>query len=210
MITIRNLAIRRGTFHLTAINLHIPAGKYAVLMGPSGCGKSTLLECIAGLLPAAGGQILADDRDITSLCPADRGLGYVPQDGALFRGLSVRDNIGFALAIRQWPAARITARIAETAADTGLTGLLDRGISGLSGGERQRVALARALAFRPGVLWMDEPLAALDEQAREELFQVLEWVKARAETTVLHVTHSAAEADRLADLRLYAHTLFLP
>lgn len=204
MIEIHDLHLRRGNFALRNVSLAIPNGIYAVLMGPSGCGKSSLLECIAGLVPAASGRISIDGRDITRLPAAGRGIGYVPQDGALFRGLTVRENLAFALEIRRWPQDEIDRRVEEVAAAMGAEKLLDRGVSALSGGERQRVALGRAMAFHPALLLLDEPLASLDESSREELMLVLESLRQSRECTILHVTHSPSEAERLAELRLDA------
>lgn len=210
MIEVSHLSLSRGNFHLRTADFSIASGEYAVLMGPSGCGKSSLLECLAGLVPSAKGSIHLSGRDVTNIPAAARGIGYVPQDGALFRGLSVRENLSFALEIRRWSESQISQRIGEVAELVGVVDLLDRGIAGLSGGERQRVALGRALSFHPLLLLLDEPMASLDESAREGLFDVMEQLKQRAETTVLHVTHSSAEADRLATLRFSCDTLFLP
>lgn len=204
MIEILDLHLKRGNFALRNVSLAIPNGIYAVLMGPSGCGKSSLLECIAGLVPATSGRIRIGEKDITRLPAAARGIGYVPQDGALFRGLTVRENLAFALEIRRWPQDEIDRRVEEVAATMGAENLLDRGVSALSGGERQRVALGRALAFHPALLLLDEPLASLDESSREELMLVLESLRQSRECTILHVTHSPAEAERLAELRLDA------
>ena len=210
MLEISDLCLRRGSFCLSDLDLTIPDGAYAVLMGPSGCGKSSLLECVAGLVPAVSGSIRLGGRDITRLPAAARGIGYVPQDGALFRGLSVRENLAFALEIRQWAREKSDARIAAIARSVGAEHLLDRGIGSLSGGERQRVALGRALAFGPALLLLDEPLTALDERSREDLMGVLEALRARRECTILHVTHSAAEAERLAEVRLDSADLLHP
>ena len=199
MIDVRDLAIRQGRFRLDGIALSVPRGAYAVLMGRTGCGKTTVLECIAGLRQPAGGVILLGDRDVTHLDPADRNVGYVPQDGALFRTMTVRQNLGFALAIHRWPADRALKRVEELAGWLELTHLLDRKAVGLSGGETQRIALGRALAHAPPVLLMDEPLASLDEETRERLIGVFRTIRAHAEVTVLHVSHSQHEADQLGD-----------
>ena len=204
MIEVRNLRLRRGSFELRDVSFTIAGGSYGVLMGPSGCGKSSLLECIAGLVPAASGQIHLAGREITPLPAAERGIGYVPQDGALFRGLTVRENLAFALEIRRWPQEEIDRCVEEIASAMGADRLLDRGVSALSGGERQRIALGRALAFRPALLLLDEPLAALDESSREELMQVLESLRSAKQCTILHVPPPPAEAERLADLRFDA------
>jgi ABC-type sugar transport system ATPase subunit len=202
MIAVENLSIGIGGFSLVDISFQIPAGKYAVLMGPTGSGKTTLLEAICGLRRIAAGRIVLRDEDVTRLKPAQRAIGYVPQDGALFSTMSVRENIGFALAVRNDAAARINARVSELAAWLGLAHLLGRRIQGLSGGERQRVAIGRALAAGPSVLCMDEPLSALDDRTREQMYVLLRAVRGQEKdggVTVLHVTHNHEDADRLAD-----------
>jgi ABC-type sugar transport system ATPase subunit len=202
MIEVRDLAIRQGRFHLDGINLFVPRGRYAVLMGRTGSGKTTVLEALAGLRRPAAGRILLGDRDVTGLDPADRAVGYVPQDGALFRTMTVRQNVGFALRLRRRPADAIAARVEELAGWLGLGHLLDRRAVGLSGGETQRVALGRALAHAPPVLLMDEPLASLDEETRERLIDVFKTIRAHLDVTVLHVSHSRHEAEQLGDLVL--------
>src|SRR5215469_14345853 len=116
MIELRNIAIRQGRFRLDGVSLVVPRGRYAVLMGPTGSGKSTLLEIIAGLRRPIAGQVLLGDRTVTTLDPADRDIGYVPQDGALFRTMTVRQNLGFALVIRGRSPNAIDARVGELAA----------------------------------------------------------------------------------------------
>lgn len=202
MITLRKLRLTRGNFQMRGVDLEIPRGAYAVLMGPTGCGKTSLLECIAGLVTPDSGSVMIGGRDVTGLPAARRDLGYVPQDAALFAGLSVRRNLGFALGIRGMSAALVAERVAELADSLEISHLLDRGIRALSGGERQRVALGRALSFRPRVMLLDEPLASLDEPSREAACSLLERLHRETGTTFLHVTHSAAEAERLATLRL--------
>lgn len=197
MIAVTGLSIRQGHFALTDVTFTIPTGTYAVLMGPTGCGKTTLLECIAGLRTPAVGQIELMNRDVTALPPAARDVGYVPQDAAVFTHLTVRENLAFALAVRKTPRAAVANRVCELAKSLGLTDVLDRRAVGLSGGEAQRVALGRALAFRPSVLLLDEPLNAVDAATRERVMTVLAGVK--RQLTVLHVTHAAVEAERLAD-----------
>jgi ABC-type sugar transport system ATPase subunit len=203
VIAVEGLIVRQGAFGLGPVSFQVPAGRYAVLMGRTGSGKTTTLEAIAGLRRPAAGRVLLRGRDVTGLPPADRGLGYVPQDGAVFRTMTVRENLAFALTVRRAPTAEVAARVAELADWLGLGHLLDRTPVGLSGGEGQRVALGRALAFRPDVLLLDEPLTGLDEPTRDGLLELLDGVRKTGQTTVLHVTHGRAEADRLADLVLH-------
>jgi molybdate/tungstate transport system ATP-binding protein len=200
MIELRDVAIRQGRFHLDGISLLVPRGRFAVLMGRTGSGKTTLLEAVAGLRRPASGCILLGGRDVTALDPADRDIGYVPQDGALFRTMTVRQNLGFALTIRRRPKERVAARVNELAAWLALEHLLERRAVGLSGGETQRIALGRALAHGPPVLLMDEPLGSLDEETRDRLIDVFQGIRARYDVTVLHVSHSSREAEQLGDL----------
>uniref|UniRef100_A0A7C4LMQ8 ABC transporter ATP-binding protein n=1 Tax=Schlesneria paludicola TaxID=360056 RepID=A0A7C4LMQ8_9PLAN len=199
MIALKNLGVRVGTFQLSGISLEIAAGEYAVLMGRTGCGKTSLLEAICGLRAVAEGQVWCQGREVTTWDPADRDMGYVPQDLALFPTLTVREHLAFALRIRRVAAATIRQRIDELAQLLGLGALLDRTIHGLSGGERQRVALGRALSFHPAVLLLDEPLSALDEQTRHEMYALLKMLRSRTGVTTLHVTHHRHEAQTLAD-----------
>jgi ABC-type sugar transport system ATPase subunit len=199
MIAIDNLHLHAGAFALDGLSLTVPTGEYAVLMGKTGCGKTTLLEAICGLRHVRSGRIVLLGRDVTHLRPAERGVGYVPQDLALFPTLRVREHLAFALEVRRAPASEIAARVHEMAGLLGIAGLLERYPQGLSGGEAQRVALGRALAFHPRVLLLDEPLSALDEDTRGGMVDLLRDVQQRTGVTTLHVTHSLTEARRLAD-----------
>lgn len=199
MIHLEQVSVRVGSFQLRDVSLSVPSGAYAVLMGRTGSGKTTLLEAICGLRSVSAGRIAVSDADVTALPPADRGVGFVPQDAALFQHLTVRGHLEFALLVRRWPRERIAARVIELARWLGLTPLLDRLPHGLSGGETQRVALGRALSFQPRILCLDEPLSALDDESRAEICSVLETVCEHTGVTVLHITHNRAEAERLAD-----------
>ena len=195
-----NLAWHAGTFRLEGVSFSVPAASYAVLMGRTGCGKTTLLEILCGLRPPAGGRVFIGEHDVTDLPPGERGIGYVPQDGAMFPTMTVREQLGFALAIRRRPASEIAARVKELADHLGIAHLLGRLPQHLSGGERQRVALGRALAAKPSVLLLDEPLSALDEELRDELAALLKRVQQDLGLTALHITHSRHEATQLADV----------
>jgi ABC-type sugar transport system ATPase subunit len=200
VIEVRDLAICQGQFRLDGLSLAVPRGRYAVLMGKTGSGKTTLLEAVAGLRRPAAGRVLIGGRDVTGLDPAARDLGYVPQDGALFRTMTVRQNLAFALTIRRCPPDVIDRRVGELAGWLDLVPLLDRRAVGLSGGETQRIALGRALAHGPPVLLMDEPLGSLDEETRERLIGVFRGIRAHYDVTILHVSHSRHEAEQLGDL----------
>ena len=202
MIEIQNLSVRAGAFELTDVSFTVPNGEYGVLMGRTGCGKTTILESISGLKPVSGGVIKLMGVDVTRLKPAERGIGYVPQDGALFSRMTIRDHLAFALRIRKWRGAAISRRVTELAELLGLAHLLRRKPRGLSGGEKQRVALGRALSFRPGILLLDEPLSALDDETRRQMYTLLKRAQQHELVTVLHVTHSREEATQLGD-RLY-------
>lgn len=212
MIEVADLAVRQGKFALSGIAFVVPAGSYAVLMGKSGCGKTTILESLAGLRPITAGAIRFAGRDVAQLPPAARHVGFVPQDGALFDTMTVRDNLGFSLDVRGDARAAIAKRVEELAGWLELSHLLDRRPHNLSGGEKQRVALGRALASRPPVLLLDEPLSSLDDDTRDHLIGVLNRLRHAREITVLHVTHNRSEADRLGDLvlRLEAGVITYP
>jgi ABC-type sugar transport system ATPase subunit len=202
MIALENVSIHAGGFSLAGIDLVVPEGSYAVLMGKTGTGKTTILEAICGLRRVTRGTIRVMGRAVTGLKPAERGLGYVPQDRALFHTMTVWEHLAFALRIRRWPRRDIEQRVAELARLLGLEHLLGRKPPGLSGGEAQRVALGRALSFRPPVLLLDEPLAALDQETRAEMHELLQSLRKQAQFTTLHVTHDPGEAQRLGDLLL--------
>lgn len=200
MIRVRELSVRVGAFALERVSFEVETGRYAVLMGKTGCGKTTLLEAICGLRPVAAGRIELMERDVTRLQPGQRGIGYVPQDLSLFPTMTVREHLSFALEIRKLP--NIGPRIEELAFLLGIHHLLERRPHGLSGGEAQRVALGRALSYRPPALLLDEPLSALDEDTREEMYRLLRDVQRQTGVTVLHITHSKAEARALGDVVL--------
>ena len=199
MIELRNVSVKSGSFVLPRISFQIASGEYAVLMGTTGRGKTTLLESICGLRRVAEGQILIHGRDVTRWSPGDREIGYVPQDLVLFPTLTVREHLEFAMRLRKMSAAVIAERTQELSEVLGIGHLLTRSTTGLSGGESQRVALGRALSFRPSVLLLDEPLSALDETTRHEMHELLRRVKQSTVVTTLHVTHSVAESESLAD-----------
>jgi len=199
MIRFENISWSAGTFALSGVSFTVPQGSYAVLMGRSGSGKTSLLELLCGLRFPSSGAIWIGDREITNLTPGERGIGYVPQDGALFPTMTVRENIGFALRIRGESGPGSRAAVESLAERLGIAGVLDRKPQHLSGGERQRVALARALAATPTVLVLDEPLSALDEELREDLARLLKEIQRDLKLTTLHVTHHRQEAAQLAD-----------
>lgn len=199
MIAVDNLVVHAGQFTLEGASLVVPTGEYGALMGRTGCGKTTLLEAICGLKRVTSGSITLNGMDVTRMKPALRGIGFVPQDGALFSRMTVRQHLGFALEIRRTRRDTTARRVGEMAEMLGIENLLDRTPLNLSGGERQRVALGRALAFRPHTLLMDEPLSAVDEETREEMYTLLKSVQRLTGVTTLHITHNREEARALAD-----------
>src|SRR6202795_1394804 len=189
-----------GTRALESATLDIARGETLVLLGPSGCGKTTMLRIIAGLeLPDAGGRVLFDDKDMTSVPIEKRNVGMVFQSYALFPNMSVADNIGYGLKIRGMARQERAARVAELVVLTNITGLEKRRVDQLSGGQRQRVALARAVAIRPGILLLDEPLTALDAALRDRLRGELNRLLRALGITTIYVTHDQSEAMELGD-----------
>ena len=199
MIKLEDIQACQGSFQLKDLSLEIPKGSYAALMGRSGCGKTTVMEIICGLRPIISGQIYLGDLEVTRMKPAERGVGYVPQDRALFPTMTVRHQLAFSLQLRKQSIDVIAERVGELASWLEIEHLLDRMPDGLSGGEAQRVALGRALASRPQVLCLDEPLSALDEALHEEMCALLQRIHQQTQITILHVTHSKNEARRLAN-----------
>ncbi len=199
MIAVEHLEVRVGGFVLEDVSFDVPTGQYAVLMGRTGAGKTTLLEALCGLKPVTRGTIRLNEQDVTRLKPAERGIGYVPQDRALFQTMTVHEHLAFALVIRKADQQVIQQRVAELARLLSIEYLLERRPQGLSGGEAQRVALGRALSVRPGILCLDEPLNALDDETRQGMHQLLAEVQQNTGVTILHVTHNRDEAEQLAD-----------
>ncbi|XZE33078.1 ABC transporter ATP-binding protein [Pirellulaceae bacterium SH501] len=203
MIELRDVTACSGSFRREHVSLRIDAGQYGVLMGPTGVGKTTVLEAICGLRKVISGRVFLCEQDVTDLSPADRSLGYVPQDLCLFPTMTVEQQIAFPLRIRKWERASRRIRVQEIAEGLGIEQLLSRYPRALSGGEAQRVALARALSHHPKVLLLDEPLRSLDDATRKDLQSFLQETHRQTGMTVLHVTHSEDEAATLADRRFH-------
>jgi sulfate transport system ATP-binding protein len=203
-LRIENLSRRYGTETVLAgINLDIGEGEFLGLLGPSGAGKTTLLRLIAGLDRPDSGSIHLGGDDVHQLAPRDRRIGFVFQNYALFRHMTVANNIAFGLSVKPRRARLTSARIAERVEDLlglmQLSGLGGRFPAQLSGGQRQRVALARALAIDPQVLLLDEPFGALDAKVRGELRDWLRGLQRKLGLTTIFVTHDQHEARQLAD-----------
>jgi ABC-type Fe3+/spermidine/putrescine transport system ATPase subunit len=199
MIQIEKLDIRLGEFNLRNINLKIDDKEYFVLLGPTGAGKSVLLECIAGIYAPDSGNVRINGRDVTRHAPEERNMGYVPQDYALFPNMTVRQNLGYGLKARKTPAPDIQTKVSTMMDQLGIAHLEHRLPLNLSGGEKQRVALGRALITDPGILLLDEPLSALDENLRSQLAVELRKIQQGLNRAFLHVCHSFDEASMVAD-----------
>lgn len=204
MLELRGVCKRLGGFALADVSLTVGVGECHVVLGPTGCGKTTLIETILGLHVLDAGEIRLAGRDITALAVGRRGISYVPQDLALFPHLSVRDNIRYPLRVRQAGMNAADKAAAEALADelidaVQIRPLLRRSVKRLSGGERQRVALVRALVAGGRCVMLDEPLAALHEGLKRELWFVLRDLQRRFDLTLLLITHDLAEAFFLGD-----------
>jgi sulfate transport system ATP-binding protein len=203
-IAVRNLSKQFGSFHaLRDVSLDIGSGELIALLGPSGCGKTTLLRIIAGLETADRGNILFSGEDTTDVHVRERQVGFVFQHYALFRHMTVFENVAFGLRVkprRERPSdAQIRAKVHELLQLVQLDWLADRYPSQLSGGQRQRIALARALAVEPKVLLLDEPFGALDAKVRKELRRWLRRLHDDLHVTSIFVTHDQEEALEVAD-----------
>ncbi|MEJ0084564.1 MAG: ABC transporter ATP-binding protein [Pseudomonadota bacterium] len=181
------------------VSIEVGEGEFFVLLGPSGSGKSTLLRAVAGLTGIDHGRISLHGKDVTHVRARDRGVGLVFQNYALFRHMTVADNIEFALRVRRMKAADRRARRQELLKLVALEGMDERLPGQLSGGQQQRVAVARALAHKPQVLLLDEPFGALDAKIREELRRTIRAVQRELGITTVLVTHDQEEAFALAD-----------
>ena len=199
-IVLEDLTKRYGGHPVvSSVSLEVGDGELFVLLGSSGSGKSTLLRMIAGLSEVDAGRVMLHGRDVTDLPPAGRGVGFVFQSYALFRGMSISENVEFALAVRGVPAEKRRRRRDELLELVGLSGLGGRMPRQLSGGQQQRVALARALAHQPEVLLLDEPFGALDAKVRLELRRTIREIQRELKITTVFVTHDQEEAFELAD-----------
>ena len=203
-IEVRNLSKTFGTYAaLHDVSLKVSAGELVALLGPSGSGKTTLLRVIAGLEAPDAGTVHFDGDDATERSANNRRVGFVFQHYALFRHMTVFENVAFGLRVRprrERPAeAEIRRKVNDLLTLVQLDYLGDRYPSQLSGGQRQRVALARALAVEPKVLLLDEPFGALDAKVRQELRRWLRRLHRRIQVTSVFVTHDQEEALELAD-----------
>ncbi|MEO3998378.1 sn-glycerol-3-phosphate ABC transporter ATP-binding protein UgpC [Mesorhizobium sp. CAU 1732] len=199
-LTLRAVQKRFGLVDaVKSVDLDVADGEFIVLVGPSGCGKSTLLRMIAGLEEITGGEIKLDGRSLNAVAPRDRDMAMVFQDYALYPHMTVAENLGFALKMRDMPHAAISAKVAEVAKMLELDMLLERKPRALSGGQRQRVALGRALIRDPKVFLFDEPLSNLDAKLRVGMRMEIRKLQVALGTTSIYVTHDQIEAMTMAD-----------
>jgi len=196
----RDLALGyEGQVFARGIDLQLAPAEIVAVLGPSGSGKSTLLGTIAGVVPAAGGEILVDGRDVTHAPIHQRGIGLIFQEPLLFPHLSVSDNVAYGLRRHGMSRADARVRAQELLTWVDLADYGDRRPDELSGGQAQRVALARALAPQPAVLLLDEPFSALDLDLRQRLADDVARTLRMAGVAALHVTHDPQEAAAVAD-----------
>jgi sulfate/thiosulfate transport system ATP-binding protein len=199
-IIVENVSKQFGSFTaLDQVSLEIKNGGLVALLGPSGSGKSTLLRTIAGLEVPDSGRIWLANEDATNKTVEERNIGFVFQHYALFKHMTIRQNIGFGLEIRKIPKKAIQSRVNDLMELIQLQGLGERYPNQLSGGQRQRVALARALAVEPEVLLLDEPFGALDAKVRKDLRDWLRKLHDEVNVTTVFVTHDQEEAMEVAD-----------
>lgn len=199
-VEVKNVEKHYGDYHaLKDINFGVEQGELVALLGPSGCGKTTILRAIAGLDPHDTGDIVIDGRVVNNVPGSERGIGFVFQNYALFRYMTVFDNIAFGLDIQKKPKDEIEKRVNELIDLIGVSGMGDRYPNELSGGQRQRVAFARALAPNPRVLLLDEPFAAVDAKVRQELRRWLREMVTQLGITSIFVTHDQEEALEVSD-----------
>jgi sulfate transport system ATP-binding protein len=199
-ISVHRVTKRFGDFvALDDVSVDVPAGSLTVVLGPSGSGKSTLLRVIAGLEQSDHGQVFIAGEEVTKLPPQKRNVGFVFQQYAVFKHMTVWDNVAFGLKIRKYPKDEIRSRVTKLLDLVQLSGFAERYPSQLSGGQKQRMVLARALAIEPKVLLLDEPFGSLDARVRRELRTWLRCFHDEVHVTTILVTHDQEEAMELAD-----------
>jgi putative spermidine/putrescine transport system ATP-binding protein len=199
-LSVRNLQLRYAdVLAVDDVSFDVPGGSFLTLLGVSGSGKTSVLRMIAGFEPATRGSIAIGGSEVSALPPHRRDIGMVFQRYALFPHMTVAENIAFPLRQHGVPRGERELRVAEMLDSVGLSELANRRPSQLSGGQQQRVALARALVFKPRILLMDEPLAALDKRLREQMQNEIRNLQRRLHITTVYVTHDQTEAFALSD-----------
>mgnify|MGYP000771777757 CR=1 FL=1 len=199
-VEMKNIYKKYGDFLASDnVSFGVEKGKLVALLGPSGSGKTTLLRMIAGLETPNSGDIYIDGKRVNDIPASKRGIGFVFQNYALFRYMTIYDNVAFGLELQKMPKKLIKERVTKLLEMTGLSGLEKRYPNQLSGGQRQRVAFARALAPNPELLLLDEPFAAIDAKVRQELRSWLRDMITKVGITSIFVTHDQDEAIEVAD-----------
>ncbi|GGA56422.1 polyamine-transporting ATPase [Nitratireductor aestuarii] len=199
-VRFEQLSKRYGDFYaVDSLDLNVAPGEFLSILGPSGSGKTTVLMLIAGFVAPTSGRLLLGDQDISQIPPYKRNIGVVFQNYALFPHLDVRRNVGFPLEVRGVPKDEIAKRVNWALERVHMEKFADRRISQLSGGQQQRIALARAIVFEPRALLMDEPLAALDRNLRQDMQYEIRSLQRSLGQTVIYVTHDQEEALNLSD-----------
>ncbi|MEK1890047.1 MAG: sn-glycerol-3-phosphate ABC transporter ATP-binding protein UgpC [Phyllobacterium sp.] len=199
-VSIRDVTKTYGNVNVMhGVSVDIDDGEFVILVGPSGCGKSTLLRMIAGLEEITGGEIAIGDRVVNDLPAKERDIAMVFQNYALYPHMTVADNMGFALMLKNAPRQEKVSRVGRAAEILGLEKLLDRFPRQLSGGQRQRVAMGRAIVRDPQVFLFDEPLSNLDAKLRVQMRSEIKGLHQRLGTTIVYVTHDQIEAMTMAD-----------
>ncbi len=199
-VELEHINKKYGSFQASKdVSFSIEKGKLVALLGPSGSGKTTILKMLAGLEHADSGNIIIDGQRVNDVPASKRGIGFVFQNYALFRYMTVFDNIAFGLKIAKWDKSKINDRVNEMIELVGLKGMEKRYPRQLSGGQRQRVAFARAIATEPQLLLLDEPFAAIDAKVRKELRSWLKELIQEVGITSIFVTHDQEEATEVAD-----------
>ncbi len=198
-VEIREFSVKRGSFRLKPVSLTIEKGEIFAILGYTGSGKTVLLEAIGGMFPGDTGKILYDGKDVMSIAPGKRNLGFVYQSHALFPHMTVSENIVYGMKMNHYNKVERLERTKELMELLSITQIKDQYPGTLSGGESQRTAIARALAIKPDILLLDEPFSALDPATKKVLYKEIREIHDKFRCTIVFVTHDFAEAELLAD-----------
>jgi ABC-type Fe3+/spermidine/putrescine transport system ATPase subunit len=199
-LEVRDLAHRFNKQEaLRGISFTVKEGEFLSILGPSGCGKTTILRILIGLLPPTAGTVIKDGRDITMTPPAERGMGIVFQNYALFQNMTVLGNVEYALRVHKETRAKARAVAEDIIEQVGLTEHIRKKPYKLSGGQQQRVAIARTMAMNPEIILFDEPMSALDAATRLVLRKEIKRIQKQFHSTIVYITHDQEEAFALSD-----------